>query len=74
MFSDSVVASQFQLCPNKLTYVTNWGIGPQSRQLLLTKLDSASFIALRFHESMNESTDTCHIDLVVPFGMEQINK
>ena len=70
MFPDSMVVSQFQLGPDKLKYFTNWGVAPYIRQLLLNELDSASFTAVSFDESLNKLTQTCQMDLIVRYWHE----
>jgi len=65
MFSDSVVASHFQLGRAKLKYLTNWWIAPRTGELLLNELDSVSFLAISFDENMNKSTQTYQMDLIV---------
>ena len=70
MFPDSMVVSQFQLGPDTLTYFTNWGVAPYIRQLLLNKLNIASFIAVSFDESLNKLTQTCQMDLIARYWHE----
>ena len=70
MLPDSMVVSQFQLGPDKLKYFTKWGVAPYIRQLLLNELDSASFIAVSFDESLNKLTQTCQMDLIVRYWHE----
>ena len=67
MFPDSTIASEFQLGPDKLKYLTNWGLAPFIREQLKGDLDKAEYITVSFDESLNEVTQTCQMDIVLRF-------
>ena len=59
MFSEWPTAQKFQLGPNKLKYVINWGLTPHSKDLLKTKMQNSEFLVISFDESLNKSTQNC---------------
>ena len=58
---------QFQLGPDKLKYLTNWGIAPHFKDLLETKLLKSDYVVVSFDGSLNERTQNCQKDIVVRF-------
>ena len=73
-FADSPTAQQFQLGPDKLKYLTNWGIAPHFKDLLETKLLKSDYIVVSFDESLNERTQNCQMDIVVRFWNPDENR
>ena len=67
MFPDSSIASNFQLGKDKLKYLTNWGLAPYIKECLEDDVSKAPFIVIGFDESLNETTQTCQMDLVVRY-------
>ena len=67
MFSDSQIASEFQMNCIKLSYLINIGIALHFRQLLVDEINCCSFFTMCFDESLNKVTQTSQIDLVVRF-------
>ena len=48
MFPDSVISSSFQLGPDKLKYMTNWGIAPYVKEQLRNNIDKAEYVIVSF--------------------------
>ena len=48
MFSECPTAQKFQLGPDELKYVINWGLAPHFKDLLKTKLENAEFLVISF--------------------------
>ena len=46
MFSDSQIASEFQMSGTKLSYLINFGIAPHFRQLLVDEINCCSFFTM----------------------------
>ena len=46
MFPDSAIASSFQLGPDKLKYITNWGIAPYVNEQLRNNIDKVEYVVL----------------------------
>ena len=67
MFSDSQIASEFQMSRTKLSYLINFGIDQHLRQLLVDKINCCSFFTMSYDESLNIVTQTSQMDLVVRF-------
>ena len=71
MFSVSPTAQKFQLQPDKLTHVINWGLAPHFRDLLKTKLQKSEFSLISFDESLNKSTQNCQTDIGICFWSQE---
>ena len=67
IFPDSSIASNFQLGKDKLKYLTNWGLAPYIKECLEDDVSKAPFVVIGFNESLNETTQTCQMDLVVRY-------
>ena len=67
MFNDSEIAKDFQLSRTKLTYNTNFGIAPYFHQLFIDELKNCNYYSLCFDESLNDFTQTCQVDISIPF-------
>ena len=67
MFSDSQIASEFQMSGTKLSYLINFDIAPHFRQLLVDEINCCSFFTMSFDESLNKVTQTSQMDLTVRF-------
>ena len=46
MFSDSQIASEFQMSGTKLSYLINFDIAPHFRQLLVDEINCCSFFTM----------------------------
>ena len=64
MFPDSIILSSFQLGPDKLKYMTNWGIAPYVKEQLRNNIDKAEYVVVSFDESLNHTTQSCQIDFL----------
>ena len=51
MFSDSQLASDFQLSGTKLTYLIHFGVAPYFRQLFVDEIKSSNFYSISFNQS-----------------------
>ena len=67
MFSDSQIASEFQMSRTKPSYLINFGIDQRFRQLLMDEINCCSFFTMSYDESLNIVTQTSQMDLVVRF-------
>jgi hypothetical protein len=65
MFKDSSVAKEFSCGATKSSYVSNFGIAPYFRKLLKSKANEE--YVLLFDESLNKTTKTKQLDLLVRF-------
>ena len=68
MFSDSQIASEFQMSPTKLSYLINFGLASHFRQLLVDEINCCSFFIRSFDESLGRVAQTGQVGLVVGFG------
>ena len=50
VFSECPIAQKFQLGPDKLKYVINWGLAPHLKDLVKTKLQNFGFSLISFDE------------------------
>ena len=62
MFTDSTIASSFHVSPDKLNYMTNWGIAPYANEQLKNNTDKAEYVLVSFNESQNHGTQSCQMD------------
>ena len=67
MFPDSVIASSFQLGPDKLKFMTTWGITPYVKEQLRNNIDKAEYVVVSFDESLNHTTQSCQMDLLLRY-------
>ena len=67
MFPDSIISSSFQLGPDKLKYITNWGIAPCVKEQLRNNIDKAEYVVVSFDESLNHTTQSCQMDLLLRY-------
>ena len=67
IFPDSVNASSLQLSPDKLKYMTNWGIAPYVKEQLRSNIDKVEYVLVSFDESLNHPTQSCQIDLLLRY-------
>ena len=54
VFLECPTAKKFQLGPDKLIYVINWGLASHFKDLLKTKLQNSEFLVIFFDESLNK--------------------
>ena len=74
MFPDSEIAKLFQLGPDKIRYMVNFGIAPYFKSLLMDTLKKSECFVVSFDESLNEVTQLCEMDLLVRFFDHLENK
>ena len=71
MFSECPTAQKFQLWPDKLKYVFNWGLAPRFKDFLKTKLQDSEFLVISFDESLSKSTQNCQMDIGIIFWSQE---
>ena len=67
MFPDSKIARSFQLGPDKLRYMVNFGIAPYFKSLLVKRLNETDCYVISFDESLNDMTQSCEMDLLIRY-------
>ena len=67
MFTDSAIASNFQLGKDKLKYLTNWGLAPYFKELLGRDIQRVDFVVICYDESLNDSIQKCQMDFHVRY-------
>ena len=67
MFPDSTIASSFQLGPDKLKYMTNWGIAPYVKEQLRNNINQTEYVVVSFDESLNHTTQSCQMDILLRY-------
>ena len=67
MFPDSNIAKQYQMGPDKLKYIVNWGLAPYFKDLLIEDISKAKYLSVGFDESLNKITQSCPMDLMVRY-------
>ena len=67
MFPDSHITKSVQLGPTKLKYLTNFGIAPHFKSILLENIKESPCFVLSYDESLNPMTQSCEMDLLVRF-------
>ena len=65
MFSESKVASSFQLSKTKCGYFITYGFAPHFKELLLKDVNLSPFFVLSFDESLNEVIQKEQMDLQI---------
>ena len=54
MLPDSTIAQSLQLVANKTSYITNYGIAPYFKGLLIDSPEKSDCFVLSFDESLND--------------------
>ena len=54
----------FHLGPTKIKYLTNFGIAPYYKSVLLERIKESPCFVISYDESLNPVTQTCEIDLL----------
>ena len=67
MFPDSEVAKKFQVGPNKVKYLTNYGIKLYVKSLLDESIKNSEFFIISFDESLNKVTQDCDMDILIRY-------
>ena len=74
MFPDSEIAKSFQLGPTKSKYLTNFGIAPYYKSVLLDRIKESPCFVILYDESLNPVTQTCEMDLLACYFDETEEK
>ena len=67
MFPDSKIAQNFQLGPDKLKYICNFGIAPYFKDVLKEMLKKSDLYVICFDESPNDVTQSCHMNVLIRY-------
>ena len=67
MFPDSMVAKNFTFGKDKCGYYINYGLAPYFKSILVDDIKKSDFFSISFDESLNKSTQSCRMDLVVTY-------
>ena len=65
MFPDSKISQSFKLGPTKLKYLTNFGIAPHYKSVLLDNVRNSPCHVISYDESLNSKTQSSEMDLLV---------
>ena len=63
IFPDSQIVQNFQLSSDKARYLTNFGLAPYVREVVLAIVTKSPQIVVSFDESLNVKTQSCQMDL-----------
>ena len=63
MFSGSEISKDFQMSQTKMTYFINFAIASYFMEILMDELKSCDYYSISFDERLNETTQTCQIDV-----------
>ena len=74
MFPDSEIAQSFTFGRTKAMYVANYGIAPYFKTILEGVVKISDCYVISFDESLNDSTQTCQMDLIVRYWDSQKNE
>ena len=74
MFPDSEIAKSFQLGPTKIKYLTNFGIAPYYKSVLLDRIKKGPCFVISYNESLNPMTHTCERNLLACYFDETEEK
>ena len=67
MFPDSKIAKSFQVGPDKLKYMCNFGLALFFKTILAEKLKKSEHYVISYDESMNEVTQNCQMDVLIRY-------
>ncbi|XP_067143074.1 uncharacterized protein [Centruroides vittatus] len=74
MFPDSSIATQFQLGPDKASYIINYGLAHYFREKLIDGVTSCDNITISFDKSLNKVAQRTQMDLVIKHWDESKDK
>ena len=66
MLPDSTIAKSFQLVADKTSYITNYGIAPYFKGLLIDSLEKSDCFVVSFDESLNV-LQSCEMDSLLRY-------
>ena len=64
MFPDSKITSSFWMGPTKLKYLTNFGMTPNFKSLLVEKLRESAYYIVSFDKIFNDMLQSCEMVLL----------
>ena len=64
MFADSEIAKSSQLEPSKIKYLTNFGIAPYYKSVVLERIKECPCFVISYDENLNPVIQTCEMDLL----------
>ena len=67
MFPDSKIVQNFQLGPDKLKYICNFGIAPYFKDVLKEMLEKSDLYIICLDESLNDVTQSCQMDVSIRY-------
>lgn len=67
MFPDSMIAKEFKMQKDKVSYVITYGLGPYFQKSLIDEIKPCKYIAISFDESLNKVAQKAQMDFVVRF-------
>ena len=67
MFPDSKIAQNFQLGPDKLKYICNFGVAPYFKDVPKEMLKKPDLYIICFDESLNNVTESCQMDISIRY-------
>ena len=67
MFPDSEIAKSFQLGLTKIKYLTNFGIAPYHKSVLLERIKESPCFVISYNESLNPAIQICEMDLLARY-------
>ena len=73
MFPDSNIAKSFAMGRTKAMYMTNYGLLPYFKSMLLESVRK-SVLVFSFDESLNEVTQTCEMDVYLRYWDTEANR
>ena len=65
MFPDSKIAQNFQLGPDRLKYICNFGIATYVKDVPKEMLKRSDLYFICFDESLSDVTQSCNTDLLI---------
>ena len=74
MFIDSEIAKSFQLSKTKCGYLTNYGLVPYFKDILLKSINSSEFFVLSYDESLNKVLQEDQMDVHFRFWDNDVNE
>ena len=67
MLPHSTITKSFELCGDKIRYMTNYGLAPYLKGLLIDSLKKSDCFVVSFDESLNDALQSCEMDLLLRY-------
>ena len=74
MFPDSKITKDMRLCADKAKYVINFGIALVFKNALAESIKKSEFYFFSLHESLNDNTQNCKMDVLICYFNANDNK